>query len=70
MREAKDAGHETTAHLGGRFADFAVELGGLLDDQHARFRPVSLDQHRRRRARERTADNSNIVIEAHARKTE
>ena len=44
IRQAEDPGQETTAHLGRRFADFAIEFGRFLDDQNARRGTPPLDQ--------------------------
>src|SRR5262249_4018825 len=61
VRESKYPGQETTAHFRRRFTNFAIELGVLCDDEHARGGMLSLNQHRRGRAGERTADDYYIV---------
>ncbi len=65
MGQTQNSGHVTTAHLGTRFADFAVELRVFLDDQDARFGSLALQHKRRCRAGKRAADDYDIVFEIH-----
>ena len=67
IRQAKNARHVTAAHLGCRFADFAIERGVLLDDEHTRTRMLPLNHERRRRARKCATDDHDIVIKIHRR---
>jgi hypothetical protein len=66
LRQPEDARHVAAADLGRRFADFAIELSRLFDDEHARGGMLALDHQRRGRARERAADDHDIVIKHHA----
>ena len=52
---------EIGADLDGRFPHPALEGGGAFDDQHAQRRVLLQKQDRRRRARERAADDRHIV---------
>ena len=65
IRQAKNPGQETTAHLGRRFAHFAIELGCLLDDQNARFGPAPLDQQSGGRAGKSAANDRDIELGVH-----
>ena len=49
----------------GYIADFAIEGSAFLDNQHTRGRLLPLDHQRRGRARERAADDHDIVFEPH-----
>ena len=62
MSETENARHVTTAQLGRRFADFAIELRRLFDDQNARVRPPALEHERGGRAGKRAADNDRVII--------
>ena len=65
IRQAKNPRHVATAHFRGRFADFAIERGILLDNEHARGRMFALDHERRGRTGESATDDHDIVIELH-----
>ena len=62
MGQPEDPRHVTTAHLGGRFAYFAIELGRLLDDQDSGVRPATFEHDSGRGAGKRAADDRYIVI--------
>ena len=62
MRKTQDPRHVTTAHLGGRFAHLAIELGRLLDDQDSGVRPATFEHDSGRGAGKRAADDRYIVI--------
>jgi len=65
MSQTQNTGHVTTAYLGTRFADFAVELRVFFDDQNARFGLLTLQHKRRCCAGKRAADDYDIVFEMH-----
>src|ERR1043166_8516519 len=69
MGQTQNAGHVTTAHLGGRFAHFAVELGVFFDDQDSRFRSLPLQNKRGCRAGKCATNDYDIVFEIHCLKT-
>ena len=67
-RQAEHLGKKTAAHLGGRFADLAIEDGRLFDNQNARSGPPPFDQERRGRAGKRAADDRDIELRNHCRR--
>ena len=60
--KTQNPGHVTTAHFCGGFADLAIELGCLFDDQDARFGSFAFEHERRRRAGERATDDHDVVV--------
>ena len=67
IRQAKNARHVATAHFRGRFADFAIERGILLDNEHTRGRIFAPDHEPRGRTGKSAADDHDIIIELHRR---
>ena len=65
VSETENARHVTTAQLGRRFADFAIELRGFFDDQNACVRPLALEHERGGSAGKRAADNDHVIIMLH-----
>src|SRR5205085_11152735 len=65
VRETQNARHVATAYFRGRFADFSIERGRLLDDEDACFRLLALQHQCRRRARKGATDDYHIVFQLH-----
>src|SRR5947199_3514045 len=54
--------HVTTAHFGGGFAYFSIELGRLLNNQDSGVRRATFEHHGRRGTGKGAADDRHIVI--------
>ena len=65
MGQTQNARHVTTAHLCGRFAHLAIELGIFFNHENARFGPFALEHERGRSAGKRAADDYDVVFEIH-----
>jgi len=70
MRQPQNPRHVATAHLRGRFANLAIELGVLFNDEHARLRPLALQHQRRGRAGKRATNDYYVIIKLHGRQRE
>ena len=62
LREAENAAEKVGADFHGRLADTPREAGRFLDDEHSQFRLLAQEQHRRRRAGQRAANDGHVVI--------
>jgi hypothetical protein len=60
--QAQNARHVATADLGGRLADFSVELRCFFDNEHARLGPTTFQHQRGRGAGKSATDDHYIVI--------
>jgi hypothetical protein len=67
MRQTQNPRHVTTTHLGGRFADLAIECGCLVNDQNTRLGAFTLQHERGCCAGKRAPDYHDVVIELHRR---
>ena len=64
LRETQHAPEKIAADLHRRLSHAPREMRGTLDHEHPQFREFAQQQSRRRGARERSADNDNIVVHA------
>ena len=63
--QAKVLGQKISAHLGRGFPDLPVKFPRPLDDGHAEFRPLALEQKRRGRTGKRPPDHNHIMRAVH-----
>ena len=65
MGQTQNFCHITTAHLGSRFTDFAIELGRFFDNEHPHIWPFPFEHKRGRGTGKRAPDDHDIVFEVH-----